>query len=376
MRGPRAALTAVFFLNGAGFASLFSRVPALQRDLGLSDAGLGLALLAGGLALLVAQPLAGALSTRVGTRPVILASAAGYGAALPLCALAPSPAAFVLALSALGAANGSLDVAMNAQASTVAARATRPIFSSFHAAFSFGALAGAGLGGLVAEAGVDPRPHFAVAGAVVALGILATRPGLLRAGEDAAGGGPAFARPTRDLAILGAIAFCAALAEGAVGDWSAIHLSRTLDAGPGLAAAGLAAFSLAMGIGRLAADPIGVRVGAVALARGGALLAGAGIAVAAAAPGAAVAVAGFAVMGAGLSALFPLTLLAASRAPGHAPAVAIAGVSATGYAGFLAGPAVIGFASELASLPVALALVAVLCAVAAALARAVAPAAA
>ena len=48
MRGrQRAAVAAIFAVNGAGFASLFSRLPELQRQHGLGDGTVGLVLLAG-----------------------------------------------------------------------------------------------------------------------------------------------------------------------------------------------------------------------------------------------------------------------------------------------------------------------------------------
>ena len=148
---------------------------------------------------------------------------------------------------------------------------------------------------------------------------LALTPALLPAAADAAAGGPAFARPSKALASLGAIAFCVLLAEGAIGDWSAIHLADTLSASEGTAVAGLAAFSATMAIGRLLGDRITQRLGNLAHLRGGALVAAAGIVVAATAPTVAVAVAGFALAGIGLSALFPLMVRAASERGGDAP---------------------------------------------------------
>ncbi len=70
----------------------------------------------------------------------------------------------------VGVGNGALDVSMNSHAVAVEERYGRPIMSSFHAAFSFGALGGSVVGGLVAAAGVGPLPHFA---AVVALVLVA-----------------------------------------------------------------------------------------------------------------------------------------------------------------------------------------------------------
>ena len=110
--------------------------------------------------------------------------------------------------------------------------------------------------------------------------MLAARPGLLPAGADARAEGPLFARPSRALAALGLLAFCTLLAEGSVNDWSAILLDRETSAGPSLAALGLAAFSLTMGFGRLAADPLAGRFGRVAVVRAGGLLAFAGLALA------------------------------------------------------------------------------------------------
>ena len=136
--------------------------------------------------------------------------------------------------------------------------------------------------------------------------------------------------------MLGVVAFCCLLAEGAVFDWSAVYLRRELEAGEALAAAGLAAFSVTMGLGRLAADRLADRLGPVVLARGGAALAGTSFALALAVATPAAAIAGFALLGAGLAAVFPLALAAAAARSPHAPAApAIAAVSTAGYLGLV-----------------------------------------
>jgi MFS family permease len=373
MSRSRAAVTAIFFVNGALFGSLFARLPALQAQAAVGDGELGLALLLGALGLLAAQPATGALVARMGSAPVTAAGVIGYSLSLPLAGLAEGLAALSLALLALGATSGMLDVAMNVQGIAVERRHPRRVFSSFHAAFSFGGLAGAGTGGLIAEAGVAPGPHLAAAAAVLlGVGVVATR-GLLPASADAAPEGPRLPRPSRSLAVLGLVAFCAVMAEGSVNDWSAIHLSRSLEAGPGLAAAGLAAFSATMAFGRLAGDDLAAQVGPAALTRAGALLAATGLAAALLASTPAPAIAGFAVMGTGLAAIYPLTLAAAGRSPDTLPGPAIGAVSSTGYLGFLAGPPLIGFLSEAVGLRAALTPVIVLCLAVAVLAASVEP---
>lgn len=367
----RLAVTGVFALNGALFASLFSRMPALKSGAGLDAGELGAALFAGSAALMLSQPLAGAAASRLGSRPVVAAGVLLYGGFLPLAPAVSGPAGFAVALALLGAGSGVLDVAMNTQGALAERRHRRRIFSSFHAAFSFGALAGAAVGGAVAEAGVGPQAQFLVVGPGCALAGLVLTRWMAGGPEDASPGAARFARPTRALVALGVIGFCALFAEGSVGDWSAVLLSEERDASPGLAAAGLAAFSLTMAAGRLLADPLAERYGPAAVVRVGAALTGAGLGIALLPLAPLAGVGGFALMGAGLAGVFPLALGAAAREPGSAPATAIAAVSTSSYVGFLAGPATIGTLAELGTLPLALAVVVPLAAAAALLAPAV-----
>jgi MFS family permease len=341
----------------------------LQSQHGMSDGTLGLVLLTGAAALMISQPLGGARAARSGSRQLTVAGGLAHATCVALPGIAPTPLTFGLAIVAMSSASGVLDVSMNAQAIAVSQRHPREIFSSYHPAFSFGALGGAAAGALAAGVGLRPSVHLALTSLVLIAILLAVRPGLLPADADARSDAPLFARPTRALAALGVLAFCALLAEGSVGDWSAILLDRETDAGASLAALGLASFSLTMGFGRLVADPLAERFGRVTVVRAGGLLAAGGLALALAGGSAARGIAGFTVMGAGLAGLFPLALNAAT-AGDRAAAPALAAVSTTGYAGFIAGPALIGLLSDATSLPAALAVVGLLCLAAAALAPA------
>ena len=252
------------------FSSLFARMPAIKADIGLSEGEVGFALLCGAAGLILSQPIAGALTTRFGSRPVSAAGIALYGAFTVLPALAQALGPLALAFFAVGVGSGLLDVAMNAQGALAEERHPRAIFSSFHAAFSFGAMGGAALAGGMAALGVDPAAHLAGLGLLaIAIGLLATR-WMLPPSADATDDGRLFARPTGPLLVLGAVAFCAAVSEGAVADWSAILLAEWRDASEATAAIGLTAFSATMGFGRLAADPLRERLGPQRLMRAGA----------------------------------------------------------------------------------------------------------
>src|SRR5262245_38750921 len=97
-RAAAAAIAAVFFVNGATFASWSPRLPELQDDLGVSDAALGLTLLGGGLGGLAASAVSGRLVDRRGSRAVTIATSAALSLWLPLVGVAPSAAVFFAVL--------------------------------------------------------------------------------------------------------------------------------------------------------------------------------------------------------------------------------------------------------------------------------------
>jgi MFS family permease len=357
LRTARAAVLAVFFTNGVVIGTWVVRIPAIKDRLGLSEGLLGVVLLGAAVGALVAMPVVGALVSRFGSRRIVGVSALALTVALLTPGLAPSLPLLVLAVALLGAANGGLDVAMNAQAVAVEQGYGRSIMSSFHAAWSFGGLGGAALGGLLASWGIGPLPHFSAVAVLATIAFVAAYGALLPSAADASEEGtPAFARPTRALLGLGIISFCVLLGEGAMGDWSAVYLDDTLRTGPGFAAAGYAAFSLSMAFGRLFGDRFTELLGPVTLVRtcGAIVAVGLGIALAAAQP--LVALAGFACAGAGFSIVFPTALSAAGRTAGPT-GPALAAVTTAAYTGFLVGPPFIGFLAELTGLGYSLYLV-------------------
>ncbi|MGH2962077.1 MAG: MFS transporter, partial [Solirubrobacterales bacterium] len=272
----RTAVTAIFFLNGAVFSSWYARLPAIQEDLGIGTGAVGVALLGAPAGLLVAQPLVGAAIARRGSRGTVAASVFCIPAVV-LPALAIDTATLFAATAAVGAVNGALDIAMNAQGLAVERAGGRRIFNSLHAGFSFGALAGAGLAAGAAALGVAPLAHLAAVAVLGGCAAAVVSPHLLRDAQSADPAVPAIARPSRPLAALGVIAFCALLAEGSVFDWSGIYLATETGAAAGLAPLGLAGFSLAMGVGRLAGDRVTDRAGSPRVAAGGATMAALGL---------------------------------------------------------------------------------------------------
>jgi MFS family permease len=378
LRRIRVALTAFFAMDGFVFASWAVRIPAVKTAVGASPATLGLALLGVSAGAIATMAITGALCRRIGSATVTVAAATWLSLALLLPPLAHSALTLGLGLAVFGIGYGGLNVAMNAVAVDVVKLSGRPIMPSFHAAWSFGGLAGSGLGGLLAPL-LAPFPHLAIVAAAGLIVTAACGPAvhrITRADPVAAEltapetGTPETLAPKAGriwgaVVLAGAIALCGSYGEGAISDWGALHLRQDLGVSAGLAAAGYAAFALAEASGRLAGSALLARFGLTRVLVLGGLTAGAGMLLAALAPVFAVALAGFALTGVGVANLFPAAM---TRAGALAGASGVAVASTLGYGGFLLGPPAIGFLASRAGLPAGLTTVSFLAIVASALA--------
>jgi MFS family permease len=357
MRANRAAIGLVFFGDGLLLGTWAARIPAVQHHASLSTAQLGLALFAISVGALVAMPIAGSLCERGGSRTVTFAALLLASGSLFCTSLATGLAGLAVGLFGFGAGFGTLNVSANAQGLALERLGQRPVLSSFHAAFSAGGLAGAGIGALAAGAEIVPRAHFAVVTGALAVVAVALARFLLPPDADDQAQGPTLVRPPRSILVLGAATFCTMLAEGAAADWSAVYLSRSFAAAAGVAALAYTVFALAMTTSRTFGDRLNRRYGPATLARSGALLAAAGLGAGLAVGSVPVAIAGFAAMGAGLGVVVPILFRAAAGTPGVSASIGVAAVSTIGWFGFLAGPPAIGFAASAVGLRAALGIV-------------------
>ncbi|WP_198962069.1 MFS transporter [Pseudonocardia sp. MH-G8] len=371
VRAFRIAATVLFVVDGAVFGSWAARIPDVAAQVGAGPATLGLALLCISLGALAGMQLTGALCRRLGPGLVASGAAVLTGCTLTLPGLSTSVGELAVTLLVFGLATGVLNVAMNAVGVRVEAAAQRPVLPSLHAGVSFGGLGGAAAAGLVA-ATTSIAAHLLVVAAVGILATAAAAPILLAADAEPVrehpGAAPGGSGGTL-VVLLGLIAGCTAFGEGAVTDWGALHLDE-IGASPALAAAGFAAFSVAMAFGRLAGNALLRTLGPTNVVTGGALLATAGAAAVAIVPVVAVGLAGFVLMGLGLANVFPVAI---ARAGAHAGPAGVARASSIGYTGLLGAPPLLGIVAEAVGLSVAFAAVAVLAAVAAGVAALVRP---
>src|SRR5947209_4684995 len=110
----RAAVTALFVLDGAVFGSWAARVPDVAVRVGASHSTLGAALLCLSLGALVCMRITGALCARLGAGLVAALAAVAVCGTAVLPGVATSVPALCAALFAFGAATGMVNVAANA----------------------------------------------------------------------------------------------------------------------------------------------------------------------------------------------------------------------------------------------------------------------
>ena len=366
------AIAAVFFVNGVTLASWISRIPTLTERLDLGPGQVGLALMALAAGALVAFPITGRLVDTRSSAFTVLFFALVMLVSLPVVGVAPHLLGLIVALFVLGFGNGGMDVSMNAQGIQVERFAGRSIINSLHGCFSLGAFTGAAIGAGVAQLEVPPLVHFV---AVSVLGLAALwwiQRWLIPDAKDSRqrDAAAAFALPPRSLWLLGALALCTLVSEGAMADWSGLYLRDVLETSSGVAALGFAAFSMAMLVGRFTGDALVRRFGAPRLVRAGGVLAALGLGIALLINQPISMLLGFAAVGLGLSTVYPLVFSAAGNHPTVSAGHAVASVATVGYSGFLAGPPILGWLAELTSLQAMMWLIVLLAALTAVLASA------
>ena len=350
----RWAVSFSFLVFGLTVGGLIPRVPALKDHLHLTDGQVGLALAGASLG-----GIFGALASRLVFRrrapryvrigiPVLCAVAIGPG-------LAPSLVTLIAALFAVGFLWAFIDVLENALGAGLERARQAHLINGFHGFWSLGAFVGSVGAGVAASLGVAPAAQFAATGVIIAAAsvwLLRGLPDLAEPSAESPGTRPLAL--TAALVALAALSFAGVIAEGGTSDWSALFLRELSRAGPGLAAAGFSGFSVAAMLVRFRADRLTARTSRVTVARIGAALAVGGLALAIAFPALPTAIAGFTLVGMGTAVVLPLAFAAGANLGRTGMSLAL--VMASTYAGTIAGPPLIGAASDHFGLRVAMAI--------------------
>lgn len=351
VRSAAAGVAVTFGLNGVAVATWFARVPAARDALGLTPGALGLLLLSMSAGAFLAMLTAGEVTHRLGPKRTVYVSALVVSAGLAVAGVGigavPSVLLTGIGIFVLGYGSGTCDVAMNVEAAEVERALGRTVMPRFHAMWSLGTVAAAGLASLAAWALLPVTAHLAVVAAVVAAGTLLAARAYKLAGEAEQGqssGVMAAWREPRTL-LIGLLVLVLAFTEGTANDWVAVAFIDGYQVDPATGAIVFGVFVTTMTFGRI--------FGTIALDRWGRvpvlvitmLLAASGVALAVFGGSPLVAVAGVAVWGFGTALGFPVGMSAAADEPDRA-AARVSVVAVIGYTAFLAGPPLVGLLGD------------------------------
>jgi MFS family permease len=348
-----------FGINGVAVATWISRLPAIRDILDVSLAQVGILLFGMSAGSILGLLAAAMVVHRLGARRTMVLTFVGGSVALGLLAVSTSlVVSFPLAIAAMGVfgvAWSMCDVAMNVEGAQVEREMGRTLMPWFHAAWSFGTVAGAGLGAAIAHAGIVPGTHIALIGGLVLVAAVLI-PRLLPRAIDADATEPteghsggfraqlAAWREPRTL-LIGVLVLGMAFAEGSANDWLALAMTdgRGFDDAQGALMFGV--FTVAMTIGRIAGVPLLDRFGRVPVLRVAVVMSAIGLAVVILVPIIPVMVAGIAVWGLGAALGFPVGMSAAGDDPVGA-AARVSAVATIAYCAFLVGPPILGLVGE------------------------------
>lgn len=371
-------LWATFFVMGISSMAWVPRIPEIKEQLGLRDGQFGLVFLAGAFGSVCGSQISG--------RAIHLIASKNFGR---ICALVMPLGIFIMGsatnvweliigLFITGLAFSALDVAANVQAMAIEKLSKARYMSSFHAMWSIGAFTVTLLGGAVARI-ITPQEHLKILAASSLILYLFTISGLLNGdldghrgegGEVTSAKVPLFSKEALPLWALGIGLMASFIPEAGIYDWSGILLKDHMGIGKGVTAVAATCYSLGMIVSRFMGDSWFEKWGHQKTVKYGGYIGGYSIAI-----GLLVGIPlgninkflallilslAFAIAGICMGPLFPAFNLAAMSVPGIAPSVGMARVALIAIASNFFGPALIGGISELTTLPVSFALLALL----------------
>jgi MFS family permease len=305
--------------------------------------------------------LSGYLITRFGSKRILTLSAVLYPSALLLLGFAPTVTALVVALAIFGLCGNLYNISVNTQAVGIEALYRRSIIASFHGLWSLAGFTGGLIGTLMVANKIDPFSHFCIVSSISVLLMLATHKSVLPRDIQRDNAKTSFfTRPDKAIFIIGVICFSSMICEGTMFEWSGIYFEKVIKAPDNLTRIGFVAFMSTMAAGRFAADYLITKFGVKQILQASGLTIVSGLLLAVIMPHLVFATIGFFLVGFGVSSVVPICYSLAGKSKKMAPGLAIAAVSAIGFLGFLLGPPLIGFISQMFGLRTAFIIIALL----------------
>lgn len=352
-RRIRIAVALIYFCTGLSFASWASRIPDIKTTLHLTDGMLGSILFALPAGQFTMMPFSGRLVTRFGSHRVLLFSLPLYTLCLNNLGWVTAGWQLAIALYIFGLAGNLNNISINTQGIAAEHLYERPIMASFHGGWSLAGFTGALIGLLMINLKIQPRIHFIIVILLVWVIFRINYPYLIKGKSAGASDGPRrrfFSKPDGVLLQLGIIGFCSMASEGAMFDWSGIYFKDVVKAPASLVILGYTSFMIMMSTGRFVADYMISKIGRQKLLQICGIMISTGLFISVLFPYLIICTLAFMLVGLGVSSIVPTVYSTAGKQTKVPPGIALATVSSVSFLGFLMGPPLIGYISELAGL--------------------------
>lgn len=349
-RQHRTATLIFFFLSGFGYSTWASRIPSIQKQLGLNEAQLGGMLFAMPLGVIFTLPITGRLLSRFSSRSIMLFGAVFYNCMLGLLGFATQTWQLAVILFCFGSSRNLLNLSMNAQSVEIQALYDRSIITTFHGIWSLAGFAGAAFGYLFISSNIPLQYHLLTVSILLVSLSLFAYPKTLYKLHEPQPKRALFIFPGKDLLIFALIAFASMACENVMYDWSGIYFEKAVKATHNLATSGFVVYMIAMTTGRLLGDKLVNKLGTKTILSYSGIFIFVGLLIAVFFPYPVSAGFGFMLTGFGVSCIVPLIFALAGKSVTTNSGVAIASVSTISYFGFLVVPPSVGFIAQAAGL--------------------------
>lgn len=354
-RKQRNAVIISFIFNGALFGAWASRIPAFVEQFAITSQQLSMLLLCLAAGAITSFPVAGKITDSIGAARLCIITFIGYTIVFMTLGLGNNLYALYFLVFLFGGFHGAMDVAMNTWAAQVESASDKTLMPFFHAMFSLGAGFGAASGAIASWSHTAINLHFILFAASFLLLLIPLNNAVSSAStsKDISSDKPAFKLPRGNLFIVALVAFCCALSEGAMADWTAIFMNQELDSSHGEAAAAYSIFAIAMFLTRLSGQYLIEQLGKITVVRASAVSSMIGLFFILLTDHIYLGYLGFSLIGIGCSIVMPLAFSKAADSTLKNKGSAIASVAIFAYGGMLLGPVMIGFLATMFSLKIA-----------------------
>jgi MFS family permease len=349
----RIAVALVYFCMGLCFSSWASRIPDIKSALHLNDAMFGTILFALPAGQFLMMTFSGKLVTRFGSRRVILFALPLYTIFLSNIGLVKQGWQLAIALFLFGLAGNLCNISINTQGVATECLYERPIMASFHGGWSLAGFTGALIGLLMINLKVPPYWHFITIILIAWIIIVINHPFLVKGRIGVNTDEPKrkfFSKPDSILLQLGIIGFCSMASEGAMFDWSGVYFKDVVKAPSSLVILGYTSFMIMMATGRFVADYMTSKIGRKKLLQICGVMISTGLFTSVLFPYLIPCTIAFMLVGLGVSSIVPTVYSAAGKHVRVPAGIALATVSSVSFLGFLMGPPLIGYISQIAGL--------------------------